>query len=442
MVNITTVFQKTGLTPILGKITNPLTNYCRLIWSNSQMSGVVIQLFTGTATYVYSFDAFASGLLAIFFGVALGAMVGLIISFFVILVEFIRFHFFYKKQLPHHTWDDYRVYRNNPELKVNTRGGDISITDMLNAEDVEIVYETIRPLKPIERIMNDCFKSPGWYLVNKKWKSLIELLKRYGVIKKITTMFGFKISEVAVETFLLSAYNQIESLPVAAIFSTRFFDTLVLSIHDYSRTKVMFNATTLLFITFGTACLTVGLTSSIVLNAWGFGGTVPGLFARWLVKNAASWILIPSSSLYYAGQFVPARNCDQFARRLAESKFEDISKENLMEAKDSALIHIPEAHSTSHLVQAPDINLGITTKTSSNMNLVGTENSIPSNGLKTLNDLESDKLSLVERYKKTLWNRQELWKRPINPTNFDDDDMPVQQSTYNRLREKVLNFLD
>jgi hypothetical protein len=263
--------------------------------------------------------------------IIIGIAVGLLISLLIVACEVIRFWFHFKRHYKNGTWKDYIQYRSNPEsFSISTRGGDILFDDLLNAIDTQ--SNLINPIW--KYIKEKCFWKPGFYLMNKKWKPIIEKLKKFGLLTPISA----KLMLISVDSFLSSVlFSNQPSIVLPILGSMR------IGIHEFSRLKLYFNVLTLGLLTVTGSFAIGSWTIIIFLRALGLEAMIP----TWLQVLATRSLFMAGETamLFFAGQFVPPV-CGNFATYLPEPNWD----ENLvLKGEDGIIIHVPQ--------KAPKISL-------------------------------------------------------------------------------------
>lgn len=291
------------------KVIISIRNYWSIVWQNANKNPVMFQIVQDGVSYTYFLNSFWAVILALCWGAIWGIIIGLLVSVLILVYHWMVFQFGFKSIFSNARWKDYINYRENRDNRkhlIKTRGGAISMDDVLNAID-----DSSNGINPIVQFLkNQCFRRPGFYRVKPlKWNHVIHRLNKLGLVKWII-VGGTKIGIVSLDSFLLQILN-FSSLS----FQLPLVGTVSFSIFEVSKVKLVFNILGLATVVgVGSVFLSFFCVYLIALTC--------GLInlAAFSAEQASIWAvnLIASMTVYVLGQFAPA-NCSNLAEYLADA---------------------------------------------------------------------------------------------------------------------------
>jgi len=291
------------------KVLISIRNYWSIVWQNANNNPVMVQIVQDGVSYTYFLNSFWAVGLALGLGLLIGLLIGLLVSVVILVYHWMVFQFGFKSIFPNARWKDYLDYRenrDNPKHLMKTRGGAISLDDVLNAID-----DSSNAINPIVQFLkNQCFRRTGFYRVKPlKWNHVIHRLNKLGLVKWII-VGGKKIGIVSLDSFLLQVLN-FSSLS----FQLPLVGTVSFSIFEVSKAKLVFNILGLATVVgVGSLFLSFVCIYLIAVNC--------GLISLAAISAEQASIsavnLIASVTVYVLGQFAPP-NCSNLAEYLADA---------------------------------------------------------------------------------------------------------------------------
>ena len=282
-----------------------------IVRQNLNRTSTVIRITNPSAIYTLALSNFWSLIVALLLSVIVGLILGLAISGFIGATEYLFYYFKFRTIDKSATWDDYLRYRANPKnYYVQTRGGSIAITDILEAIDAS--HNAINPV--LAFLKRHCFDKPGFYKINlTRWAKVVKSLNKIGLVR----WFLFKgqwVGLISIDSFL------VEALKLSSLtFKVPAIGNVELGIYEFSNTKLLFNLFGLItVISFGVLSSAL-MVIEFVLTQIGLR-TLAAIAGQYAASSGVG--LLAAVSVYYIGQFSPP-NCQNFADYMVEGSVRD-----------------------------------------------------------------------------------------------------------------------
>ena len=300
------IVKQTKLVEKLYRTIEFIRSYPQIVWNNINSGGIILR-WTGpdrvTTTYL---NALWSVLFVVIISFVVGLILGAIAAAIFLAVLYLEYRFVFRKYHRKGTWKDFVKYKTESDnCVVETRGGNIKITDFLEA--FETGSNFFNPM--LKNIKETCFKKTGLYEIGEILRPAAKWLVKVGLVK-MTKIAGVRIGVVSLDALLAIGLKQ-----RALNLVTTNLANLELAVYEYSRMKFWFNLVLLANIGFFTVSGASLLIGSIALTVMGFGPNTI-VISRWAQLSFGT--AVASLSAYAGGQFIPPVDCLPFARYMGD----------------------------------------------------------------------------------------------------------------------------
>jgi hypothetical protein len=388
-------------------------DYCQLIWTSSNLSGLNLFIQTGDSLTHFQFNSFTS-IAVIFTGAILtGVCIGCSISTILMAYHFIKFQFFFKKNYPNAKWRDY-IAHLNMKARLQTRGGDLLPNDVFTSVETNLNNESV-----IATIKRQCFKKTGLYKISEYWQSIaVGNLYKVGLVTSHFVNRTSTLKTISVDGFLLSISTH--QTPKQVRVAIRF--------QEFSAIKLWFNLVSLVTIGLFTTVSVTSFATSIFIRLFGIP-TFLGIPINYLNVFALNSLKVGiyGGVVYVTGQFVPAR-CSNFAELIEGAGFDKDGRPVFPgELPNSPVIIVPP------LPGVPDSMPFVPQNPTDNLPIIDVDPVV------TVGDLDQEP-SIAERYANANKNRNRIGTIETIAEKIDDTypvDIPVQKPTYQKIKEEI-----